>query len=137
MSITKNYGFKFFTLVFLTLLFVAMGQASTAKAQDPPPPTDNIYEEPWHPASRFAVKAGGKKEKATITLVKINNAAFTVRDAGLDFNICMEVKVKKARKRAVRRYALTNVFRNDETMAYTLKSWALSKTPPDFCKKGE
>lgn len=136
MSIRKDSCFRLFTFGFLTVLFVILGQASIANAQGPPP-TDNMYEEPWHPASRFAVKEGGKREKAKITLVNISNAAFTVRDAGLDFNICMEVKFKKARKKAVRRYALTNVFRDDKTMAYTLRSWALSKTPPDFCKKSQ
>lgn len=109
--------------IFVTLFVFA------ANAQD-----GNMYEEPWHPAARFAVKEGSKKEKATITLKKVNNAEFITGEAGLDFNICLEVTVKKGSQKAVKQYALTNVFRDDKTMAYTLKSWALSKTPPDFCK---
>lgn len=136
MSIRENSCFRLITFGFLTVLFVILVQASTANAQGPPP-TDNMYEEPWHPASRFAVKEGGRREKATITLVDISNASFKVLDGGLDFDICMKVKVKKARKKTVRRYALTNVFRDDKTMAYTLRAWELSKTPPAFCTKSQ
>ena len=93
-----------------------------------------MYEEPWVPASKFAIKEGSKKEKAIITLVSMKKADFTTSEAGLDFNICMEVTVKKGRKKPVKQYVQTNVFRDDKTMAYILKSWALLKTPPDNCK---
>ncbi len=89
----------------------------------------NMYEEPWHPASRFAVKEASKKEKATITLVKVKDANFTTGEPGLDFNMCLEVKVKKGRKKAVTQFVQTNVFRDDKTMAYILKSWVVKKEP--------
>lgn len=103
-----------------------------------PPPGSNTYEEPWLPAARFAVEEGGKKEKATITLVKVEKANFQTSEEGLTFQICLAVDVTKGRKKAVRRYARTTVFRNDkisdQATAYMLKSWALSKTLPADCK---
>lgn len=98
----------------------------------------NMYEEPWLPAARFATQEGGKKEKATITLVKVEKADFqTGEEEGLTFQLCLAVDVKNGSKKALRRYARTTVFRNDkandQTMAYELKSWALSKTLPPDC----
>jgi hypothetical protein len=111
---------------------IVFGNASASVAQE-----GNQYEEPWHPAARFAVSERGKKEKATITLVKVEKATFQTGEEGLTFQICMSVDVIKGSKKAVRRYARTTVFRNDktndQTMAYTLKSWALSKTLPPDC----
>ena len=128
MLFRKNWlNFSVFTL-FLAL-FVIFGNASATFAQG-----GNMYEEPWVPASKFAIQEGGKKEKAIITLVLMKKADFTTSEAGLDFNICMEVTVKKGRKKPVKQYVQTNVFRDDKTMAYILKSWALLKTPPDNCK---
>ena len=130
MLLRKKVSFiKLGVFATFTALFIILGNASATFAQG-----GNMYEEPWHPASRFAVKEGGKRENATITLVKIKKADFTTGGAGLDFNICMEVTVKKGRKKAVKQYAQTNVFRDDNTMAYILKSWTLFKTPPDNCK---
>jgi hypothetical protein len=95
-----------------------------------------MYEEPWLPAARFAAQEGGKKEKATITLVKVENANFqTGQEEGLTFQLCLAVDVKKGSKNAVKQYAQTTVFRNDQTMAYELKSWKLSKTSPPDCNK--
>lgn len=111
---------------------IVFGSASASVAQE-----GNKYEEPWHPAARFAVSEGGKKEKATITLVKVEKADFQTGEEGLTFQICMAVDVKKGSKKAVRRYVRTTVFRNDkisdQAMAYSLKSWALSKTLPPNC----
>jgi hypothetical protein len=129
MSVKKISCLRFSVLGLFAALMVILGNASAASAQE-----GNMYEEPWHPAARFAVKEAGQKEKATITLIKIKNANFTTGEAGLDFNICMEVKIKKGSKKAVKKYAQTNVFRDDKAMAYILKSWVLSKTPPDLCK---
>ncbi len=102
-----------------------------------PPGGGNTYEEPWQPATRFAVSEGGKKEKATITLVKVEKADFQTGEEGLKFQICMAVDIKKGSKNAVRRYARTTVFRDDkisdQTMAYSLKSWKLSKTLTPDC----
>ena len=110
-------------------LFVIFGNASDAFAQE-----GNKYEEPWFPAARFAAQEGGKKEKATITLVKVENAKVETSQEGLTYQICMAVTVKKGRKKAVKQYAQTTVFRNDKTMVYTLKSWVLYKTPPPDCQ---
>lgn len=108
-------------------LFVIFGGASNNFAQE-----GNKYEEPWFPAARFAVKEGGKQEKATISLVKVENASFTTGEEGLTFQICMAVDVQKGSKKPFKRYVRTTVFRNDKTMAYTLKKWKLlKKTPPD------
>src|SRR4051812_17439000 len=78
---------------------IVFGSASAGVAQEV-----NKYEEPWHPAARFAVSEGGKKEKATITLVKVEKANFQTGEEGLTFQICLAVDVKKGRKKAVRRY---------------------------------
>jgi hypothetical protein len=111
---------------------IVFGSASAGIAQE-----GNKYEEPWHPAARFAVSEGGKKEKATITLVKVEKADFQTGEEGLTFQICLAVDVQKGHKKAVRRYARTTVFRNDkisdQAMAYSLKSWKLSKTLPSNC----
>lgn len=127
MLINKRLGLVSFA--FFTALIFICGNASNNYAQE-----GNMYEEPWHPAARFAVKEVGKKEGAAIKLVKVSNANFTTSEAGLDFNICMEVTVKKGRKKAVKQYAQTNVFRDDKTMAYILRSWKLFKNPPELCK---
>ena len=111
-------------------LFIVFGAASNTFAQ-----AGNDYEEVWHPAARFAVKEGGKKEKATITLVKVEKADFQTAEEGLTFQLCLAVDVKKGRKKALKQYAKTTVFRNDKTMKYELKSWALSKNPPKNCVK--
>ena len=112
---------------------IVFGNAPAGVAQE-----GNKYEEPWHPAARFAVSEGGKNEKATITLVKVEKADFQTGEEGLTFQICLAVDVQKGHKKAVRRYARTTVFRNDkigdQAMAYSLKSWALSKTLPPNCQ---
>lgn len=126
----KYSSLKFGLFVFFAALFVIFGNASSTFAQN----SSNMYEEPWVPASKFAVKELSKKEKAVVTLSSVKKADFATNDAGLNFNMCLEVMVKKGNKKAVKQYAQTNVFRNDQTMAYILKSWALSKTPPDLCK---
>jgi hypothetical protein len=110
-------------------LAIVFGSAPASVAQE-----GNKYEEPWHPAARFAVSEGNKKEKATITLVKVEKATFQTGGEGLTFQICLAVDVKKGGKKVVRQYAQTTVFRNDKTMAYMLKSWKLSKTLPPDCK---
>ena len=100
-----------------------------------PPSGGNMYEEPWLPAARFAAQEGGKREKATITLANVENASFQTGEEGLTFQLCLVVDVKKGSHNGVKQYARTTVFRNDQTMAYSLKSWTLSKTSPPTCKK--
>lgn len=127
-------GMKLAVFALFVGFLIVFGSASDAFAQE-----GNKYEEPWHPAARFAVSEGGKKEKATITLVKVEKADFqTGAVEGITFQMCLAVDVKKGSKKAVRRYARTTVFRNDKTTdttkAYELKSWALSKTLPADCQ---
>jgi hypothetical protein len=125
----KHSYLKYSLLAVFAAFFLILGNASNTFAQE-----GNMYEEPWHPAARFAVKEAGKKAGATIKLVKVSNANFTTGGAGLDFNICMEVTVKKGNKKATKQYAQTNVFRDDKTMVYILKSWVLTKLAPADCK---
>jgi hypothetical protein len=94
------------------------------------PRSGNMYEEPWQPAARFAVEAGGKKENAAVSLAKVEKANFQTGEDGLTFELCLAVEVKKGRKKAVKQYARATVFRNDATMNYMLLNWKLSKTPP-------
>ncbi|HRH41858.1 MAG TPA: hypothetical protein PKY82_09460 [Pyrinomonadaceae bacterium] len=124
MSIRKNFTIASFA--FIAALFVIFGNASNTYAQ-----AGNMYEEPWQPAARFAIKEGSKRENATIKMVKMREANFTTGEAGLDFTIYMEITLKKANKKAVTKYVQTNVFRDDKKMAYTLKSWKLFDAPPD------
>jgi hypothetical protein len=110
-----------------TGLFIVFAPA--VSAQD-----GNMYEEPWFPAARFAAAEGGRKEKATITLVNVEKADFETGGEGLKFQICMAVDVRKDGKKIVRRYARTTVFRDDESMEYTLESWKLFKKLPSDCQ---
>lgn len=112
----------------LAALFIVFGSAPAHFAQQ-----GNMYEEPWQPAARFAVQEGGRKEKATIALVKVENANFETGQDGLTFKICMAVNVKRGGRKAVKQYARTTIFRNDQSMAFTLKSWELSNTLPSDC----
>ena len=119
-------------------MFSFYKQMPDASQPTAPQSRGNMYEEPWHPAARFAVSEGGKKEKATVTLVKVEKADFqTGVEEGLTFQMCLAVDVKKGNANAVRRYARTTVFRDDkisdQTMSYSLKSWKLSKTLPPDC----
>ena len=116
-----------FTL--MVLLLIVFGNWSNAIAQE-----GNKYEEPWFPAARFAVKEGGKKEKAIIKLIKVEKASIQTSKEGLTYQICVAVTVKKSGKKSVKQYAQTTVFRDDKTMIYTLNSWMLYKTPPTDCQ---
>ena len=55
--------------------------------------------------AKFAIKKVGKKEKATVTLVSIKKARMQVV-AGLNYELCLEVDVKKAGKKSVKRSGL-------------------------------
>jgi hypothetical protein len=120
---------KSFTIVcfsFIAALLFIFGNASSANAQ-----IGNTYEEPWQPAARFAIKEGSKREGAVVKMVKMREANFTTSEEGLNFNICMEITIKKGNKKAVTKYVQTNVFRDDKTMKHTLRSWKLFDAPPD------
>jgi hypothetical protein len=127
----KNVSFMKLSIFALFVgSFIVFGGASNTFAQK----KGNQYEEPWFPAARFAAQAGGRKEQAIITLVKVEKADFETAEKGLTFQICMAVNVKKGSKKAVKQYAQTTVFRNDAKNVYVLRRWVLTKTPPPNCK---
>jgi len=130
-AVVKDSG----TLYQIYSMFSVYKRMPDESKQTAPPGGLNMYEEPWLPAARFAVQEGGKKENAAISLIKVEKADFqTGEEAGLPFQLCLAVDVKKGSKKAVKRYARTTVFRNDQTMVYELKSWVLSKILPPNCK---
>jgi hypothetical protein len=132
---TKNVSLMRLSIFMLFAgLFIFCGGAAYTFAQP-----GNDYEEVWQPAARFAVQQGGKKEKATITLVKVEKADFETGDPkGITFEICLAVDVQKGKKKAVRQYAQTTVFRDDkiddESKIYSVKKWKLFKTLPAKCQ---
>lgn len=82
-------------------------------------------------AAKFAVKKGAVKEKAEITLVKIKQARMQVV-AGLNYEVCLEINVKKSGKKAVKKYAKAVVYKNLKNV-YSLTSWKMTANPP-VCK---
>ena len=132
---TKNVSLMRLSIFMLFAgLFIFCGGASNTFAQP-----GNSYEEPWHPAARAAVQQGSKKEKAIITLVKVEKADYQTGDPkGINFEMCLAVDVQKGKKKAVRQYAQTTVFRDDhmkdEAKSYSLKKWKLFKSLPATCQ---
>ncbi len=132
---TKNVSMMRLSIFMLFAgLFIFCGGAANTFAQP-----GNSYEEPWQPAVRVAVREGSKKEKATITLVKVEKGEFGRDDLnGMTFEFCLAVDVQKGKKKAVRQYAQTTVFRddqiNDEAKSYSLKKWKLFKSLPAKCQ---
>lgn len=76
-------------------------------------------------AAKFAVKKGANKEKATISLINIKQARMQVV-AGLNYEVCLEVNVKKSGKKTIRKFAKAVVYRNLKN-AYSLTSWTFLK----------
>lgn len=76
-------------------------------------------------AAKFAVKKGSTKEKATISLVTIQKAKVQVV-AGLNYEVCLEVNVKKSGKKSVKRFVKAIVYKNLKNV-YSLTSWAFLK----------
>ncbi|HRH42556.1 MAG TPA: cystatin domain-containing protein [Pyrinomonadaceae bacterium] len=77
-------------------------------------------------AATFAVKKGAKKGKATITLLSINKAQMQVV-AGLNYELCLEVNVKKSKKSS-KQFVKTVVYR-DLKNRYSLTSWMIQQKP--------
>ncbi len=75
-------------------------------------------------ASNFAVKQGAKKSKIKVTLVKIEKARIQIV-AGLNYEVCLEVRVKRGRK-FVTEYAKAVVYK-DLQNRYSLTTWFLEK----------
>ena len=82
-------------------------------------------------AANFAVKKAAKKEKATIKLIEIKKAQMQVV-AGLNYEVCLQVSVKKSGKKAVTQYAKAVVYRNLKSV-YSLTSWEFIKDS-DICE---
>ena len=75
--------------------------------------------------AKFAIKKGSKKEKAKVTLLSIKKARIQIV-AGLNYEICLEIDVKKSGKQAVKQYIKTVVYRNLKNV-YSLTSWTVLK----------
>jgi hypothetical protein len=84
-------------------------------------------------AAAFAVKQLGTEEAAKVTLVKTEKARVQVV-AGLNYELCMEVKVVRRSKSATR-YVKAIVYR-DLKNKYKLTNWSLSTDPPT-CGDGQ
>jgi hypothetical protein len=112
------------------LLIAAAGVFSVASAQitggfgDSDPNDKDV-----RAAAAFAVKKLGTDESATISLVRIEKVRTQVV-AGLNFELCMEVNVKRGAKKAVRRYVKAVVYR-DLKNRFSLSRWSLSTDPPE------
>ena len=77
-------------------------------------------------AAKFAVKKDGQNEKAAVTLVAINKAQMQVV-AGINYELCLQVSVKKTGKKAVKQFVKTVIYR-DLKNTYSLTSWTKQKT---------
>lgn len=107
-------------------LFILTGSAAESFAQKIP--TTGSYSEAdvknkdVITAAEFAAQTQGKKQKETIKVVSINTAKTQVV-AGMNYQFCMEVSVKKkSAKTAVNRFVNAVVYRNPQNK-YTLTSW--------------
>lgn len=78
-------------------------------------------------AVNTALKTGAKKEKATITLVKIKQAQSQVV-AGVNYKVCLEVNVTKAGK-TTKKFVEAVVYRNLKNV-YKLTDWKLTTKSP-------
>lgn len=78
-------------------------------------------------AAAFAVGKLATDEAATIKLTRINSARLQVV-AGINYELCLEITVKRGEKRAARRYVKAVVYRNLKN-AYKLTNWTISTDP--------
>ena len=73
-------------------------------------------------AAEFAAKTQAKKQKAAITVVSVN-AAKTQVVAGMNYQVCMKISVKKkSGKTAANQFVTAIVYRNLQNK-YSLTSW--------------
>ena len=75
-------------------------------------------------AAKFAIKKESRKEKAKITLVSITKASRQVV-SGLNYELCLEIDVKKSGQKPVKRYVKTVIYLNLKNK-YSLTSWVSS-----------
>jgi hypothetical protein len=80
-------------------------------------------------AAAFAVRRLGMDEAATIRLVAIEAARLQVV-AGLNYELCMEVSVRRGAKKGAKRYVKAVVYR-DLKNRLELTRWSLSMDPPN------
>lgn len=78
-------------------------------------------------AAAFAVGKLATDEAASVKLSKINSARLQVV-AGINYELCLEVMVKRGEKRAARRYVKAVVYRNLKNI-YKLTNWTISTDP--------
>lgn len=115
-------------LVLTGLLIVVAGAFSAARGQitggygDADPKDKDV-----RAAAAFAVKKLGTDESAAISLVSIDKARIQVV-AGLNFELCMEVSVKRGAKKAAKRFVKAVVYR-DLKNRFSLSRWTLSTDP--------
>lgn len=114
-----------------TLLFL-LAAASASFGQDPPIAGGygdaDVADAGVIAAAKFAVTKRSRTQHSTITLASIKNAKIQVV-AGLNYDLCMEVNIKKPGKKTIKRYVKTVVYKNLKG-AHSLTSWKNS-SPPD------
>lgn len=76
-------------------------------------------------AAKYAVKKQALNSASKITLGEIKNAKVQVV-AGMNYQLCMQVTVKKGRKKAVKQFVQVVVYRNLQNQL-SLTSWTLLK----------
>ncbi len=104
-------------------LFMLLGAVTSSFGQ-----TGNLYEDEFEKAAKFAVKDEGQKQKATVTLVSIKKGDMQTSEGTLTVELCLEVRSKKPRKKAVKQFVKTLIYRDMEGK-YWVKSWVVKKTP--------
>ena len=113
-----------FTVVF-AVLFVFAGGIQNSYAQDGPIAGGygdaDVKDKEVIAAAKFAVRKRGQNQKATITLLAVNKAQVQVV-AGLNYKVCLQVKVKRAGKKAVTQNIEAVVYKNLKRV-YSLTSW--------------
>lgn len=112
--------------VALVALFIILGSSSASYSQITGGYGDaDVKDAEVIKAAKFAVKKDSKKEKAMVTLVSIKKARVQVV-AGLNYELCLEVNVKKSGKKAVKQFIKIVVYRNLKNV-YSLTSWTILK----------
>lgn len=76
-------------------------------------------------AAKFAIKKQSQNQRTNITLVTINNAQLQVV-SGLNYELCLQVNVKKAGKKSVKQFVKAVVYRNLKNK-YSLTSLKILK----------
>ena len=119
-------------LVSIGVLMIAFGAVSTAFGQQITGGYGDadVNDKDVKAAAAFAVKQLGNDEAASITLVKIEAARLQVV-AGLNYELCMEVTVKRGAKKAAQRFVKAVVYQNLKNKR-ELTRWSLS-TDPQNC----